>query len=342
MLKHRKLYSFIVLIITVFVLWFLLKDNYKSIIDSLLNANYLWIFITIIVYFLYFLFDVLSFTKITNLYTNKVSFFYQLYIGIVNRFVAGITPLSTGGQPVQVYELHRKGVDIGTGTNIAFQSYMVFQLCSIIYALISIIINSFNHYFKYMPLLSQMTIIGFILNLGILILLIITSFNKEFNYSIVKFIINILYKLKIVKYKDKQIKKWNEFCDNYYNNAQELLKNKKSLFIIILYEVISITIYYSIPYFIIKTLNINTSMTLFECICASSYVFVTSCYVPIPGATGGTEYAFNGLFGNFISDYKLSSLLILWRSITYYIPVIVGAILFNILQDIDVKKKRIN
>lgn len=331
MLKHRKVYTILISLLTIFLLWYLLKDNYKEIINGLLNANYIWVLISIIFYFIYLLFDCLSFSLITNLYNKGISIIYQLYIGIVNKFVSGITPLATGGQPVQVYELHRKGVSISNGTNIAIQSYLIFQIAAMILGFTAILLNSILHYFKYTPIIEQMTIIGFIINFGILILLIAVSFSKSFNKKVVNFFINFLSKIskKIRNNKDKYIKKCNDWCDNYYYNAKILLQHKKVMIECIILQIISLIIYYSLPFIIQKALNIN-SINLLQSISASSYVFITGCYVPIPGASGGMEYAFKSYFGNFITNYKLNVLLILWRTLTFYMPVILGAIIFNI------------
>ena len=44
-------------------------------------------------------------------------------------------------------------------------------------------------------------------------------------------------------------------------------------------------------------------------------------------------YAFLGFFGNFLSDAPLKALLIMWRFMTYYVPTIVGALIFNIFNN---------
>jgi uncharacterized protein (TIRG00374 family) len=52
-------------------------------------------------------------------------------------------------------------------------------------------------------------------------------------------------------------------------------------------------------------------------------------FVPIPGASGGIEYGFTQFFGNFIGLNMIGAVLIIWRTITYYLGIIIGAILFN-------------
>ena len=53
-------------------------------------------------------------------------------------------------------------------------------------------------------------------------------------------------------------------------------------------------------------------------------------FVPIPGASGGIEFGFMQFYGNFITGSSLTAVLIVWRFITYYFPMIVGALVFSL------------
>ena len=280
-IKHHKLNTLIIFLLTILVLWLLLRHDYQNIINSILKANIIWLFITLIIYLLYFIFDQLCFYNILKTYKKDISFKYVLYLGIITKFFNGITPLSTGGQPLQVYEMHKKGISVSNGTNIVIQNYIVFQIVFMLYSCIAVIIN-------------------------------------------------LLAKLKIVKNKEKQIKKWTKTCDEYYQNGQELSKHKATFLKCCLYQVISLFLYYLLPLFIAIAIGCANNLTIISTIAAGAYIYIMSCFIPIPGATGGTEYGFHGLFANFIKEPKLSALLILWRFITYYAPTIIGAIIFNI------------
>ena len=62
----------------------------------------------------------------------------------------------------------------------------------------------------------------------------------------------------------------------------------------------------------------------------SAYVYIVGSFVPIPGASGGIEFSFTKFFGNFIGDDRIAAVLIVWRFITYYCGIIIGALLFNL------------
>ena len=338
-MKHAKRNSIIILIITIGILVYILKDDFDSIVGVLKQANLLWLFITIVLYLIYFTLDQLSLHNIIRQYNKTFKFQFSLYLGIITKFFNGITPLASGGQPMEVYEMHKKGISYSNGTNIVIQNYIVFQIALVFWAILAITLNQIFHLFAYIPILKQLTIIGFVINFVILIILFLVSFSKVFNKKLVKFIITILSKLKIVKDKEAAIKKWSKSCDDYYENAKILLDNKKVLFKCIGYQVLSLGIYYALPLFIAWSLNMGDNLNLINAIAASSYIYVMGCYVPIPGASGGMEYAFLGFFGNFLEASPLKALLILWRFMTYYIPTIVGALIFNVANNQKVENK---
>jgi uncharacterized membrane protein YbhN (UPF0104 family) len=54
-------------------------------------------------------------------------------------------------------------------------------------------------------------------------------------------------------------------------------------------------------------------------------------FVPIPGGSGGIEYAFVAFFGFYITGSTLMAMLLIWRFITYYLSLLIGGlvIIFN-------------
>lgn len=329
-MKNRKFNIIIIILMTGFMLWYLLKDNYSEIIDSLFSARYIWIIIAIGLSFLYTFFEAIVSHYITRMHTDKIPFKFHLYLMYIGRFISGITPLASGGQPVQVYELHKKGVSVTNSTNIIIQSFTVFRIALIFICIITIILNKVFNLFANVPVLYEMIVAGFILNFGLLLILFLISFSKNFNRIIIKFGIKVLAKLKLIKNKQKQLEKWNKLCDEYYENSKVLLKNKKVLFKCLFYETLGLLCFFAVPFVLLFSLKIGNTMTWYASLSAAVYVYIAGSYIPIPGATGGMEYAFLGIFGNFILGYQLNTMLVLWRFATYYLPVVFGGVLFGI------------
>ena len=82
---------------------------------------------------------------------------------------------------------------------------------------------------------------------------------------------------------------------------------------------------YSIPYAVAHGLNI-TSISLVESVVSTAYVMTIGSFVPIPGGTGGVEYGFIFFYKNLITGSLLNATMLVWRFISYYLGIIIGAI----------------
>ena len=125
-----------------------------------------------------------------------------------------------------------------------------------------------------------------------------------------------------------------KFSD-YHEGFKELRKRKKLFIGGVLLNIISLLCLYIVPMFILYSMGDFTSFTINNTITASAYVYIIGGFVPIPGASGGIEYGFTKFFGNFIVGHKLSAVLLLWRFITYYVGVIIGALAFNFEKKVE-------
>lgn len=329
-MKKKWINILIILAITIGFLWWSLKDNFNEVVSTLFASNIGWIIVSLLVFCVYMVFDTLSTYGIIKIYKKDVTFRFALYLGLINKFFCGITPLASGGQPMQIYELKKKGVPVSTGANIEVQAYMMFQIALMITAIISVVFDQIFHFFQYMPILQNMMIAGFAINLAILLVLLFVSFSKNFNRLVIRGIINALAAFGLVRNKKARIEKWEAACQNYYENGRELLRNKKVFARGVMYQCLALLAYYMLPLFIAFAIGCADNLDLINVFTASSFVYVMGCYVPIPGASGGMEAGFMGYFGHFVTGPSLNVFVLVWRGITYYLPMIAGAIAFNI------------
>ena len=109
-----------------------------------------------------------------------------------------------------------------------------------------------------------------------------------------------------------------------------LLKNKKRFIKLILINCLAFLCLYIVPLTILFSFGNYNSFDGIIAITLVSFISIISSYIPLPGGMGGQEYLFILLFGVYVNQPLLSSLMIMWRFITYYLPMITGSIIFNI------------
>ncbi len=329
-MKNFKKNSIILFIITFVVLICVLKDDFLNITETLASANLFWIFIALLCYFVGLGFEARAYQEIIQEYQYNYSFKQSYKMLLITKFFNGITPFSSGGQPMQIYMLKKDGVRLTKATNIIIQNFIIYQAALVVLGLVALGINFYFSLFEKVVLLKHLVTIGFMMNTLVMIFLFIISFSNRFNHFMIEKGILILSKIKLVKDKEKILNSWHEKVDDFHEGATYLKQNKMLCFRTFLYNALYLVLLYVMPYFVILALTKDPiTITPLEAICSSAYVLIMGSFVPIPGASGGIEYGYLRFFGNFIKGALVKASLLIWRTISYYIPMILGAVLFN-------------
>ncbi len=336
-MKKIKRNAIFILIILVVILYFVMKDNFNEIVNELWLANKWWILLAVALMFSYWLLRSLSLFLIAREYKGKLKYSVIFRQILITQFFNGITPFATGGEPMQVYMLHKNGIRVGNATNIIVQEFIMYQIALIFIGLASLILNFSFNLLTLKPLHEKLIFLGFFINIAIGLFLIFVSFSKKFSRFVVKCGIKLGTWLRIVKDVNKTKEAWNERVEEY-NESGTMLKENKLLFCkCVLINVLSLVIYYLIPYFVF--LSLGEDLRFMEVFVCSSFILIIGNFVPLPGGSGGTEYAFSLFFDTFIPVGPIvSSGLIIWRSITYYLGIIVGSICLGFFKESDREK----
>lgn len=327
----KKILNYVLLaLVTALVLYFSLKDNYREIISQILTMNIWYLllaFILLIIFWLFRTYPMYSFCKKINK-TFKYSDAFLLTLR--TQFFNAVTPFATGGQPYQIYYIKKCGLNYAESTSVVLENFIVYQIALVLLGLISLFTNKIFHIFKNVLFLQKLIALGFIINTLVIVVMFIVAFSKSMNKKLINFQINLLSKLHLVKNREETLEKWDTNINNFHKSAKILLKNKKSFIINILCNLVALSSLYLIPLFILYAMGDFKSVQGLISIVTSAYIMIIGSFVPIPGATGGLEYGFLQFYGNFVSGSKLKALMLVWRFITYYFGMIIGAIVLNI------------
>lgn len=336
-MKNKVLNYILLLSVTVLVLFFSLKDNYEEIISILKTLNKGWLLVAGLLMFGYWFFKTIALNTIVKKFKNNFRFRKAFRLILEINFFNAITPFASGGQPFQIYSLKKEKIKMADCTTIVIQQFVVYQIALVILGIIAIVCNHFFHLFPNNNVIKHLVTIGFIVNAVVTVALFLLAFTKKFNKFIVNKGINLLYKFKVVKDKEKQTQKFNKYINELYDGTKLLLKNKGEFIGMIFINFAGLVCLYLIPLVILYSTGDYTSYNGLESIIASAYVMLIGSFVPIPGGTGGLEFGFIQFYGYFIKGSILTAIMITWRFITYYIPMIIGAIAVSIKK----KEKKI-
>ena len=324
-----KLSILLLILVTIGVLYFALKDDFTDIIHNILTIHIGWFLVALFLLFGYWFMKALVLYQTARCFKKDYRMTQAFRNILLTQFFNGITPFASGGQPFQIYSLKKEGIRLTDGTNIIIQDFIVYQIALVILGIVAIVSNYFMHFFKEVGLLKQLVTAGFLINTFVIIILFIVAFAKKANHFVVKKVIHFLGKIKLIRNIEQTNKKWKEYIDQFHSGAAILMKDKWHFITLIIWNLVALMSLYLIPMVILFGLGDYTSLSGGLTIITSAYVMLIGAFVPIPGGTGGLEYSFIAFYGNFIHGSVLKAVMLVWRFITYYFGIIVGAIALN-------------
>ena len=330
-MKNKKINGLIIFIVTVIVLFLALKDDFLEKINYLFSFNMFWLVLGVLCVCLYWLGKSLVIYFCAQKFDKKYSLKKAFKLMLDTQFINAVTPFSVGGQPYLIYRFKKQGISIEKGTNIAIQDFIVYQISLILLGTIAIISNYFLGIFPPSSLLRKLVVLGYIINVAVIITLFIVAFNTKINKKLLNWAIKILSRLKLIKDKEGKLEQIDTYIYNFHQGATVLMKSKWHFFKIILINFVALVFLYLVPFTLIMGLSIDVNP--FIVVVTSAYVMLIGSFVPIPGGTGGLEFGFVEFFGTYIIGAKLSSIMIMWRLLTYYFGLIVGAISINYKEE---------
>ena len=329
-MKNKKLNMLLLLIISILVLFFSLKDDFNNILEQIIKLDIKYFILAIIMLIISLLFRTKSLHTVIKKVKPKYKIKEAINLTLETQFFNAITPFATGGQPFQIYTLKKEGINVTNGTNIIIQNFISYQIALVLIGIVFVTYNYFTNLLGESTLLKNLVTLGFTINLVVIIVLFLVAFNKKSNKYIINKIIDLLTKLKIIKNKKQTKENFNEYIENFHKGASVLLKDKITFIKTISYNLISLLTLYLIPLPVIYALGFTINPI--EVLLASSYTMLIGSFIPIPGGTGGLEYGYVMFYGNFIKNPVLNASMLIWRFITYYLTLIIGTIVFNIKE----------
>ncbi len=298
---------------------------------------------------LYMFFESSKYAYLLKISTGKFYPLVAIKVMFLGKYYDGITPLGTGGQPFQIYYLHKKNkIPAGVATAIPLVKYSV---TTIVVCLMASVLFSIAP--RYLPggwgdkTIFIVAWVSMFFNLLIPVLMTTFSLFPNFGKKSIAWLVHFLWKIKLVRHKYKVMHKYVYEMEEYRRALKELLKKWWHFIPLALIALITSLLGNSIPFLVILTIaDVEPSLYLYtQILCLSIISFYASSFVPTPGNTGAFEGTGAVIFTTVLSGDAFKGLIgwaiLIWRILTYYIYIFsgVGINIFEIIRS-AVRKSR--
>ena len=330
--------------LTILVLYVSMKDDGGQVLDTLKNVNVWWLIgiIALMVFERYLLGWGLGLEcRLTH---PK----YTTMQGFVNSYVAGlfnnITPGASGGQIAQGYIFRKQGIPVSSSVGVLWLDFIVYQstMCMFVFLLL---VLKFHYFYSKYSQFFLIVIFGFIVGAGVIVFLWLLAISPKFYIWLTTTGINIGCRLHIIKDRQKTLANLNTQLTQFAKEIVVLRTHRKMIALLAGQDLIRLIIYYSIPFLCAKALGLTVSGDMyFDMLALASFVAMVNAFLPMPGSSGGTEATFILMYSTLFTKAEATSIMILWRLVTFYQVLIIGSVVFMIAKtrkDVPIEESKI-
>lgn len=323
--------------------YFLLKDDgLKNLQDSLMDLQPGWLLCVVLgVVGGWVLEGYVLHLFCRHLYP-KWTFGRSFYIGMVGLLYSNLTPFSVG-EPVEVYNMMRVGMDVGAASSIVAVKSLVHHAVTFFYSLLLILLK-LKFFQTTISGYSFVTVFGLITNCVFIVSVFLVIVNESLTEKILLAIVKVMNWMKLQKLSDKFYKKAHSELLIFHDSANVMGRSFPLYFFAVLFTLIQITVSGLVSYFVYRAFNLR-GQSVVTMIAGDAFTTMVASFIPLPGSSGGMEGGFVLFFHDFFGD-KLVPAVTLWRTATYYLEIPIGALISYIgnriytEENTDLSKRR--
>ena len=318
----KNIIFFIILILLTF--FFLVRgQNLNYMFRTVAHVRWEYTFIGILLMSIYFIIQSYDIILILKNFGYKIKFFNAIRYVAVEYFYSALTPSSTGGQPMQIYQMSKEGINISHCTIMVLLELCSYQIVALIYMIIGLIIN-YKYLNSNLDFFKVLLIYGIVVTTIYITLLLIVLFSKKATTLIKKVISFILKKIKYKNY-DKVMNTIEEETGKYHDCAAYIKEHKDLLFKIIGMNFIRILASYSVTYITCRAFHLH--VPYYRVVSLQAVLYTCVAAIPIPGTIGINEVGFGQIFLPVFTEELISLATVLNRFMNFYFFVIITGII---------------
>lgn len=314
------LFSFIFLIV------YLIKvDGVNDVMMVLKTAHMGWLLAAVLCMLVYWLLDALVLHISIRMVDPSHKFRFSLRLTMIGQYFNNVTPFASGGQPAQAYFMVKSGSPVGKTMTALLTKFIVYQITLTVYCLATLILK-FSYFMSEVKVLMVAVIVGFTAHTAVTLMLIGVAFFKTATEKIALFGIRILAKTRLLKNPEAKSEAVLAELENFHEQFQIMRKHKAEILKMCLITVLQLTVYFLIGNVIYKSFHLTgtDSLTL---LASQAFVLMIATFVPIPGALGAADGSFAIFFSLFFPNHLINFALVLWRLLTFYLPIVIGLVM---------------
>lgn len=315
--------------------------------DMIRGMNGWYLLLVVALFVVAFFIDSLKYTLLNASNGYHLGFHKDMKVALTGKYYENITPTATGGQPMQIYYLHKQGMTGASAASVTMLKYGVQMLAWTIFA--AVVMGCLAGTLSGIEDETMRTTvyvcgwIGFCINGMIPVTVTFVVFCPRVVAWVANLGIRILHKIRIVRDSERLQEKVRNWMNDFAGFSQFIFKHPLWFLVLFLLCMAEPVIQFTIPYFLLISLcgtYVTPGWELYWTVVGlAMYSTYASVFIPTPGNSGAIESVFMLAFASIASGVLFWYVLI-WRFVLYYSYIVMG-IGMNIFDlCVSIKKSR--
>ncbi len=248
----------------------------------------------------------------------KIPFGVAFQSVMLGFYFNNITPSTSGGQPMQIYYLFRRGIHIAHSCLVFIAMSFYYYIAMYIYTGLTFIFD-YNRVMASLGYMHYFLIIGLIINIGIGLFCYFVVYQPQCLRFVAKGVLWLLLKSKLFRHPMRLKRAVAKFLKNYADDSSSIKKDFKVAIRMLLTCLLQVGSLFSIPFAVCVALGAKASLSFFlRSFGLQSVLYMSTSALPTPGAVGITESGFITMFESVLPKEMVMPAMILTRIINLY------------------------
>ncbi len=325
-MKSRKTNLFGLIFVLAMIgltVWIVLRGNdWSSIVHILSTLDKRWVFAAFACWGGSILAEASGLACYLRNHGHAVSFPYLLYVSVRGSFYCAITPGSSGGQPMQIYYLNKRGVPAAISTSaLSIRFILSHSLIAFVTMILWFVKGDLIG--GHLSGVRWLIIMGWLVHLAGIVLVLLAAFWKTAVHKAAGGLIGLGQKLHIVRNRAAASEKLYGWIDGYHEDFRAAGQHPRQMIPMVFFSFIGQFLTMAISVCVYRMFGLAGTSGA-DLLSIAYMLHLSASYNPLPGASGAQEGGFLVFFDGFFPADQIGLAMLVWRFFSYYLHLIPG------------------
>lgn len=315
---------FLALTFVVLGIWLTREYSLHSLLELMQGVRFGWLAAAMGLMAVYWLLETMGLHLAIRRFVPEQPLSDTLCTTMIGQFFNCITPFSSGGQPMQALYLVKRGVSLSLASCSLIIKFIVYQFVLTLYSAVTLV-WCFRKLSGHISAIGWLALVGFGVNILVIVGMVCLGFFRKPTERFLYGAVRLLKRLGWMKpeQEDTANRRIQKELEEFYQGFARMREDVVGIVKMSLLTALQLTSFFLIPLCIFCAFGLGNPDVLLM-ICSGAFVLNFTSFIPLPGAAAGSELGFHTVFTMFFPNGFLNLAIILWRLLTFYLPILVG------------------